>query len=115
MSLRNITEEFSQLQKFCNKFPPNLKQFQHDAISALCTGKDVLLVTPTASGKTLPFLVAPLLMRVDNPVTFIILQLEAFMRDMMERINDLGFMALCTRRVLLPVPFFPKVGSLIWL
>jgi len=106
-----ITASFIKIQTAYRNLPPTLRDFQIEAITALTAGNDVILLTPTSSGKTLPFILAPLMMSSINPVTIVVVPLDSLMADMQKRINEIGFNAFVYKRSTFTSSKFAEGGS----
>jgi len=86
----NLIQEYTTLKMIYPSFPASLKPFQVESIQGLMSGKDVVLISPTASGKTLPFIVGPLIINPIGPITILVLPLDSLMMDMQKRLAEFG-------------------------
>jgi DEAD/DEAH box helicase domain-containing protein len=79
------------VQKYLNQADIRLYAHQSEAIDAIASGQDVILCTPTASGKTLSFLLPFCRMRVLEPgaTALAIYPAKALTRDQRATVKDL--------------------------
>ena len=78
--------------------------FQLDAAMSVMLGKDMILITPTSSGKTL-ILTMPLLYH-ENKISIVISPLHALESDQVNRMNGMGIRSLLIDTVALPKSTF---------
>jgi ATP-dependent DNA helicase RecQ len=75
----------------------SMKPFQREVVEAYLGGKDVFLMAPTGSGKSLTYEVAPLLCvgdSSDKKMVIVVSPLVALMQTQTEKLKEKGFSAI---------------------
>ena len=82
----------------------NIKENQQQAIEAYLTGRDVLMVSPTGSGKSLTFHIVPFVYsylkrgrgeKNIESICLVVVPLLSLMRDQVARLQQRGITAIC--------------------
>ena len=72
---------------------PAFRSMQEAAVSALLSGRDVLTVMPTGSGKSLCYQLPALMEKTNGKVCIVISPLKSLMKDQVDRLNRMGIPA----------------------
>lgn len=84
-------DKYNELLISYPELPPNLKVEQLQVIKHVCEGKHVLALLPTGFGKSLTFIVPPLL---ESKLAIIVSPLKALMADQVSSMRSKGVTAV---------------------